>query len=344
MSTVPPISSIALAIPTMTLGRAWVHDLDVKLAEAGKAGYQGVEVFWEDLVYAAKKLVPDSGEQNEGAMLQAAQYTRDLCEKNGLVVMALQPFVNYEGLLDQVLHNELIVKLKLWFKIAKVLGTDLIQVPSQMNSEGTTGDIEEIVSDMKEIAKLGLKEDPPVRFAYEALSWGAHLDLWEQVWDVVLKVDLPNFGTVLDTYHILARVYADPTVPSGLRPDADASLAAALTHLAHTPTLPAKLFYMQLSDAAFLAPPLSPTHPFHDPAQPPAMQWSRNARLFPGEGYLPADAVLRVLLARGFRGWVSMEVFNRSMADADPRTPAAHARRGIDSWQTLLERVATDIQ
>lgn len=47
-----------------------------------------------------------------------------------------------------------------------------------MNLEGTTGDIDKIVADMKEIAELGLKESPPVRFAYEALAWGAHLDLY----------------------------------------------------------------------------------------------------------------------------------------------------------------------
>lgn len=83
-----------------------------------------------------------------------------------------------------------------------------------MLSEGTTGDLNRIVADIKELGELGLKEDPPVRFAYEAISWGAHLDLyvqfiskcchdcltfdwyrWQQVWDVVLKVDLPNVGT-----------------------------------------------------------------------------------------------------------------------------------------------------
>lgn len=48
-----------------------------------------------------------------------------------------------------------------------------------MNSDGTSGDIGKIVSDMKEVAELGLQENPPVRFAYEALSWGAHLDLYD---------------------------------------------------------------------------------------------------------------------------------------------------------------------
>ncbi len=46
-----------------------------------------------------------------------------------------------------------------------------------MNLEGTTGNFDKLVADIREIGELGLKEDPPVRFAYEALAWGAHLDL-----------------------------------------------------------------------------------------------------------------------------------------------------------------------
>ena len=66
-------------------------------------------------------------------MLQATRYVKELCDKNGLVVMVLQPFLNYDGLLDETKHQEHITKLKLWFKVAKILGTDLIQVPSQVS-------------------------------------------------------------------------------------------------------------------------------------------------------------------------------------------------------------------
>jgi 4-hydroxyphenylpyruvate dioxygenase len=47
-----------------------------------------------------------------------------------------------------------------------------------MNLEGTTGSEDKIVADIREIGELGLKENPPVRFAYEALAWGAHIDLY----------------------------------------------------------------------------------------------------------------------------------------------------------------------
>ncbi|PBL00734.1 sugar phosphate isomerase [Armillaria gallica] len=340
-----PVASLPVAVPTMTLGRAWVHDLDVKMAEAKNAGYQGLEVFWEDLVYAAKKINPTSTEKDEATMLQAARYAKELCDKNGLVVMALQPFLNYDGLLDETKHQENITKLKLWFKVAKILGTDLIQVPSQMNLEGTTGNFDKLVADIREIGELGLKEDPPVRFAYEALAWGAHLDLWQQVWAVVTEVDLPNVGTVLDTYQILGRIYGDPTSPTGKQTDAEEALAASLKEMvAAAPALLPKLFYVQLSDAEFIYPPLTPTHPFYDPAQKPQMMWSRNARLFPCEsdrgGYLPVDKVAKVLFEDiGYRGWISMEVFSRTMSEPGKEVPREHAQRGMKSWKAFLTQL-----
>ncbi|KAF9455848.1 xylose isomerase-like protein [Collybia nuda] len=344
MSSVIPYQSIPVAIPSMCLGRAWMHELDVKFSEAGKAGFKGVEMFWEDLVWAAKKFDPGADEKNEAVMLRAAQYARDHCDKNGLSIMALQPFLNYEGLLDKEKHREMIVKLKLWFKIVKILGTDLIQVPSQMNQEGTTGNIDRIVADIREIGELGLQESPPVRFAYEALSWGAHINLWEQAWDVVVKVDLPNVGTVLDTYHIAGLVYADPTSPTGKQPTAEADFTTSLRLMETTPGLINKLFYAQLSDAERLTPPLSPSHPFFDPTQPPLMQWSRNARLFPCEldrgGYLPVVDIARVWFEKlGFRGWVSLEIFSRTMSEAGEGVPRDHARRGIESWNKLVKEL-----
>jgi len=38
----------------------------------------------------------------------------------------------------------------------------------------------------------------------------------------------------------------------------------------------------------------------------------------------------------GFRGWVSMESFSRTMADPDPSVPRTHAERGMKSWKALL--------
>jgi 4-hydroxyphenylpyruvate dioxygenase len=89
-------------------------------------------LFWEDLVYAAKRFDSAATETSEDPILQAAKWVRELCDKEGLEIFVLQPFMNYDGLLDPKAHDLMIKKLHLWFKIAKVLGTEMIQVPSQV--------------------------------------------------------------------------------------------------------------------------------------------------------------------------------------------------------------------
>lgn len=118
--------------------------------------------------------------------------------------------------------------------------------------------------------------------------------------------------------------------------------------LASASTLTPKIFYIQLSDAARMDPPLSPTHPFYDESMPWHMQWSRNARLFPCEpelgGYLPIGQIVQMWLEEmGWRGWVSMELFNRSMGDKDGEEVGGlsgdHAERGVRSWKTLRKEL-----
>jgi 4-hydroxyphenylpyruvate dioxygenase len=96
-----------------------VHELDVKLAAAGKAGYQGIEIFWEDLVFAAKRFDREATEESIEPILQAAKWTKDLCNQNGLEVLVLQPFMNYDGVLEPAMHAKHIAKLHLFFKVVK---------------------------------------------------------------------------------------------------------------------------------------------------------------------------------------------------------------------------------
>jgi 4-hydroxyphenylpyruvate dioxygenase len=70
------------------------------------------------------------------------------------------------------------------------------------------------------------------------------------------------------------------------------------------------------------------------------MTWSRNCRLFYGEqvlgAYLPVDRISSVIFNElGWRGWVSMELFNSSMEHTDSQVPSQHAERGFRSWQKL---------
>ncbi|OJK04023.1 hypothetical protein ASPACDRAFT_22817 [Aspergillus aculeatus ATCC 16872] len=330
------------AIASMSVGRAWVHRLPEKLAQIAAAGFQGVEIFYEDLEYLAREQAQAA--VTEPTLLAAARTTKTLCDNLHLQIIGLQPFLFYEGLVDRAEHAQRITKLRTWFTLAHTLGTDLIQIPSNFQPTGTTGDLDLIVADMREIAELGLQERPVVRFAYENLAWATHVSSWETLWEVVRRVDRPNFGCCLDTFNIAGKVWADPMATSGkVAGDADGILAESLARLVRTIDV-GKVFYVQVVDAERMRQPLVEGHPFHVEGQPARMSWSRNARLFLYEqergGYLPVVEVARAFLKElRFEGWVSMELFSRSMAEADPAVPREHARRGMRAWELLVEEL-----
>lgn len=328
------------AISSMSLGRAWVHNFHEKLKQASEAGFQGIEIFYEDLEYLAKESASsEDDESNESALLSAAQTIRKACDENSLTIIGLQPFVFYEGLTDRTEHEAKIQKLKTWFKLVKILGTDIIQIPTNFQQTGTSGDMDLIVEDLREVADLGLQESPPVRFAYENIAWGTHIDTWEGVWEVITRVNRPNFGCCLDTFNIAGRVWADPASSTGKTPNADEDLDTSLARMIKTIDVN-KVFYIQVVDAERMESPLVKGHPYYVENQPARMSWSRNARVFLYEqdrgGYLPVVKVAKTVLHDlKYTGWVSMELFSRTMADPSPDVPRSHAQRGIRSWQRL---------
>ena len=328
----------APAISTMSLGRAWVHDMPGKLQQAADAGFGGIELFYEDLEYFAKSY--GVNRTHEESIIDAAAEIRRLCDLYRLTIINLQPFGFYGGLLDREEHKRRIKEIKFWFGLVKILRTDLIHIPSNfLPKEEVSDDMQLLVRDLTELADLGLQERPPVRFAFESLCWGTYVDTWEQSWEVVERVNRINFGCCLDTFNIAGRIWADPASPSGKTPNADAVLKASLNRMRATVDID-RVFFIQLVDAERMETPLVEGHPWHVASQPPRMSWSRNARLFAYEtdrgGYLPVVDIARTILKDlGYKGWVSMELFSRTMAEPDPSVPANHAKRGIASWEKL---------
>ncbi|EYE95394.1 sugar phosphate isomerase/epimerase family protein [Aspergillus ruber CBS 135680] len=334
-----------LGIASMSLGRPWVHDLPSKLHQASIHGYQGIELFFDDLDCLAQT-------RHNGSHIEAAHQTKRLCDNLNLEIICLQPFSFYEGLLDREQHEQLVTtKLPQWFQLARILGTDLIQVPSNFlpadpttGAPRTTGDKDVIVADLQRIADLGLQQNPPFRYVYESLAWANHIDTWEECWDVVQRVDRPNFGICLDSFNIAGRIYADPASVTGKTPNADADMQASVLRLrSNSNNIDLeKVFYVQLVDGEKLSAPLDEAHEFYVAGQPARMNWSRNARLFPFEedrgGYLPVvDIAKAIFNDLGFKGWVSLELFSRTLANPSPGTVREHARRGRVSWDKLVD-------
>ncbi|EME41486.1 hypothetical protein DOTSEDRAFT_26646 [Dothistroma septosporum NZE10] len=323
------------AICSHSLGRAWVHDLPSKLDQAARYGLD-IELFYEDLLYIAQEFPGGATPENH---IKAAHEVRALCDARGISIICLQPFMHYDGLRNREKHAERVEEMKLWIEMAHILGTNLIAVPSTcLPDEYVSGDMDLITQDMIEIADLGASEG--IEFAYEALCWGTHVDLWEQAWEVVCSVNRPNFKICFDTYNFAGRVYADPTRPSGKGPSAEADMAASLKRLVQKVDVK-KIAFVQVVDAERLSEPLLEGHPFYDPEQCPRMSWSRNCRLFYGEedrgAYLPIKAILKALIVDlGYEGYLSAELFNRSLTEADSDVPEAHARRAAVSWQKMV--------
>jgi 4-hydroxyphenylpyruvate dioxygenase len=331
------------AILSASLGRAWLHNLYYKIEQAARAGFKGVEIFYEDLEYAAREISGNDTPSTEH-ILSAADRVHEACQAQGLEVISLQPFLFYEGLKDRDQQARLIEKMKLWLHIAKRLGTTTIQIPANfLPAEQLTDDLDAIASDLRQIADMGAAENPVVRFAYENLCWSTYIDTWEKLWEVVKRVDRPNFGMCLDTFNIAGRVWADPADPTGKTPNADADLKKSLERMMAEIDV-AKVFYLQVVDAERMEAPLVPGHPFHVDGQPARMSWSRNARTFMYEkdrgAHLPVDDIARTIIhGLGYKGYVSMELFSRTMAEPGECVPEEHAARGIAAWKALQQEL-----
>jgi 4-hydroxyphenylpyruvate dioxygenase len=252
--------------------------------------------------------------------------------------------MHYEGLINRDEHASRIRELSLWIELAHELQTDMIAIPSSfLSPDDISDDINLIVSDLREAADLCAAASPPIRVVYESLCWGTRVDTWESCWDVVERVDRANFGIVLDSFNIAGRIYADPSHPSGKTLDAEIAVQESMERLVARVD-PKRVFYIQIVDAERLQEPLVEGHPLYNAEQPCRMTWSRNCRLFYREtehgAYLPVKEIATAIFnGLGFEGWVSLELFNRKMADTDPSTPEELARRGAASWDNLVADV-----
>lgn len=339
-------------IASQSLGRAWYHSLEHKLDVCAQYGFEAIELFFEDLDAVANSLPAShppspagtsffSSTEEQERRIAAAEYIHSLCVRYKLEILCLQPFMHYEGRLDASSHDAAIEKLHFWIRLARILHTDLIQIPSSfLPSSECTGARARVVADLREVADIGLQSTPPTRFAYEGLCWGTHVDTWDAAWSIVCEVNRPNFGTCIDTFNLAGRIFADPASPTGLTPTAYEDTEKAIAKLrTELPFAIEKVFYVEICDGERLDSPLVPGHPWFVPEQKSRMSWSRNARLFPFEdrGYLPALEILEAVCEAGYTGHVSFELFSRTANQAGHEVPEEHARRGAVAWRKLVE-------
>lgn len=320
-----------LGITTASLGMDPAHTLDLKIKAAAKHGYQGLEIIYPELaLYSQTRGIP---------VTTGAEQIRQLLKDNNLVAISLCPFDNYEGSAKPL--EERLKKATHWADVARKLGAEFIQIPS-IFEHGSNGREEVLISDLRALADVGAAAEPVIKIAYEPLSWGLYCSTWETALRYVQRVNRPNFGLCLDTFHEATKLWGNPLDPSGKYPDAEKDLATSLRRFVKECPVE-KIFYVQLSDGELLTPHITECHPWFTEGEAPEFTWSKYARPFPLEsehgGFLPVAEIFKAwVVDKKFTGWVTMEIFDRRMANPTYK-PDDAAARGIESWERLGKAV-----
>ncbi|MGY2442379.1 3-dehydroshikimate dehydratase QuiC [Pseudomonas sp. SDO52101_S400] len=158
--------------------------LPEKLEAIAAAGFDGVEIFENDLLYY-------DGSPRE---------IRQMCADLGIAITLFQPFRDFEGCRRDRLERNL-ERAERKFDLMQELGTDLVLVCSNASPD-SIGDQQVLIDDLRLLAEHAGARG--LRIGYEALAWGRHVNTYQQVWDIVRQADHPALGVLLDSFHTLS--------------------------------------------------------------------------------------------------------------------------------------------
>ncbi|MFI2629625.1 bifunctional sugar phosphate isomerase/epimerase/4-hydroxyphenylpyruvate dioxygenase family protein [Streptomyces collinus] len=258
------------SIATVSLSGSLTEKLDA----AARAGFDGVEIFENDLL--ASPLTPED--------------VRARCADLGLRIDLYQPMRDIEAVPEAEYARNL-RRARHKFELMRRLGADTVLVCSSVSPQAVDDDAlaAEQLSRLADAAR-----ESGVRVAYEALAWGRHVSTYDHAWRIVEAAGHPALGTCLDSFHILSRG-SDPKDIEDIPGE--------------------KIFILQLADAPLLAMDV--------------LQWSRHYRCFPGQGGFDVAGLVRHVLATGYDGPLSLEVFNDVFRQSEAGPTAVDARRSL---------------
>lgn len=217
---------------------------------------------------------------------------------HGLEITLFQPFRDFEGL-PEPHRSRAFDRVERKFDLMQELGTDLMLVCSNV-SPLSMGGIDRAAADFRELGDRAAKHG--LRVGYEALAWGRHINDHRDVWEVVRRADHANIGIILDSFHTLSR-QIDVTSIRSIPGD--------------------KIFLIQLADAPLIDMDL--------------LFWSRHFRNMPGQGDLPVAEFMQAVVATGYSGPISLEVFNDQFRGGSPKSVAVDGKRSLVN---LMDQVA----
>lgn len=245
-----------------------------KLTAIQAAGFDGVEIFENDLLYF------------DGSPADVRRIAADL----GLKIMLFQPFRDFDGVSPERLARNL-ERAKRKFDVMHELGTERILVCSNVSPD-TIGDDALMTDQLGALARAA--EAAGVIAGYEALAWGKHVKTYRHAWKLVNAVNHPNLGLVLDSFHTLS---LNDTV------DAIAGIPGD------------RIAFVQIADAPKLVMDV--------------LEWSRHYRCFPGQGDFDLAGFTAQVVKTGYKGPLSLEIFNDGFRAAPTTTTAADGHRSL---------------
>ncbi|WP_158816342.1 bifunctional sugar phosphate isomerase/epimerase/4-hydroxyphenylpyruvate dioxygenase family protein [Methylocapsa sp. S129] len=215
---------------------------------------------------------------------------RDMAADLGLEIVALQPMRDFEAMPDPIRARNF-ERAARKFDLMHELGARLLCLCSNVSDEAID-DPQRAAQDLAELADLARQHG--FRIGYEALAWGRHVKDWTAAWDIVRAADRANLGIVLDSFHACVR--NNPIEPMS--------------------TLPAdRIALVQVADAPAI--------------QMDPLSLSRHYRCYPGQGDYPIVDFLDAITRTGYRGPVSLEIFNDQFRGASANSIALDGLRAL---------------
>jgi len=218
---------------------------------------------------------------------------------HGLEITLFQPFRDFEGL-PKPMRAKAFDRAKRKFDLMQELGTDLVLICSSCHAS-SLGGIDRAAADFNALGDIA--KDRGIRVGYEALAWGKHINDHRDAWEIVRRADHSNIGLILDSFHTLSRKI-DPATIRSIPGD--------------------KIFFVQLADAPLIEMDL--------------LYWSRHFRNMPGEGDLNVQGFMQAVMATGYGGPVSLEIFNDQFRGGSSKLVAVDGYRSLISLMDDVRR------
>jgi len=208
----------------------------------------------------------------------------------GLEIVALQPLRDFEAMPEPIRAKNF-KRAARKLDLMDELGTRLLCLCSNVSPDAID-DASRAAEDLAELADVARRRG--MRIGYEPLAWGRWVKDWTAAWDIVRAANRDNLGLVLDSFHICAR--GNPIEP----------IAAVPAE---------KIALVQVADApALVMDPLS---------------LSRHYRCYPGQGDYPIVDYLDAATRSGYRGPLSLEIFNDQFRGASATAIAIDGMRSL---------------